>query len=101
MFFRKVSEMEIEAFKQSLGKFIQDANMDSENYLKTRPRFIPAVAVLADPMKSGEIMKATCIKQLDPYHIVIEDEGGIRRPIEIEKVEGIDELIQTPMKQKR
>jgi 5S rRNA maturation endonuclease (ribonuclease M5) len=98
---RKVTKMEVEAFKQSLDKFIEDANIGSKKILKTRPRFIYAVAVLADPLKSGEIMKATCIKQLDPYHIVIES-GQMdpfqrhRRAIEIEKVEGFDELIQSP-----
>jgi hypothetical protein len=95
---RKVSEMEVEAFKQSLDRFINDVNISSEEFLKTRPRFIHAVCVLADPMKSGEVMKATCIKQLDPYHVVIEG-GGYRRNIEIEKVEGYDELIQSPLNQ--
>ena len=90
--------MEVEAFKQSLDAFINDANNNSLQFLKTRPRFIHAVAVLADPLKSGEIMKATCIKQLDPYHVVIE--GGNHRSIEIEKIDGMDELIQTPLQQR-
>lgn len=85
--------MEIESFKESLDTFIDGIAKESVGKIKERPRFVYAVSVLADPNKAGEVMKATCIKQIDSYHVVVE--GG-KDPVHIEKEEAFDEVIQGP-----
>ena len=85
--------MEIESFKEKLDLFIDGIAKESNELIKERPRFVYAVSVLADPTKTGEIMKATCIKQIDSYHVVVE--GG-KDPVHIHKEESLDEVIQGP-----
>lgn len=94
--YRKVDQMEIDLFKNDLNKFIDSISIDNENICTERPRFVHAVAVIADPNKQGEVMKATCIKQLDSFHVVIHNDNN--KDYKIEKIDGSDEVIQGPLK---
>ncbi|KAE9551061.1 hypothetical protein FO519_005728 [Halicephalobus sp. NKZ332] len=94
---RKANPMEVESFKENLDLFIEGIAKESDELIKERPRFVYAVSVLADPTKSGEIMKATCIKQIDSYHVVVE--GG-KEPVQVQKTEAFDQIIQGPSQKK-
>uniref|UniRef100_A0AC34RE36 Uncharacterized protein n=1 Tax=Panagrolaimus sp. JU765 TaxID=591449 RepID=A0AC34RE36_9BILA len=89
---RKVGPMEIETFKNSLDFFIDEISGLNQLICDDRPRFVHAVAVVADPNKQGEVMKATCIKQLDSFHVEVQTDD---RNVEIQKKESVDRLIQT------
>uniref|UniRef100_A0A7E4WDJ1 Mediator of RNA polymerase II transcription subunit 21 n=1 Tax=Panagrellus redivivus TaxID=6233 RepID=A0A7E4WDJ1_PANRE len=90
--------MEVEQFKSALDSFIDDISSNSSSLISERPRFCHAVAIVADPTRPGvEIMKATCIKQLDAYHVIVKaDQATTVFPVH--KTEAVDETITVPKK---
>jgi hypothetical protein len=59
-------QIDEKAFRKHLEWLVELLPSESAPYIEDRPRFVHGVLVLADNSHPGEVIKASCIKQLDP-----------------------------------
>jgi N-acetylmuramoyl-L-alanine amidase CwlA len=89
---RKMVDIEEDSFKHYLEYLVDLLPAESAELMVERPRYAHAVLVLANPAISGELMKASYVKQLDPVILremkktqIIETEETIEKPSKYSK----------------
>ncbi|KAK0413981.1 hypothetical protein QR680_007092 [Steinernema hermaphroditum] len=61
-------ESEINFYKEKLVTMVDQVSEESSELFIDRPRFVNAVVVVADETSPGELLKVSCIRQLDPVY---------------------------------